>query len=149
MTIKLRGAAALPLASKARKLRKTKTPPSGLPKPPKKGNVVLGKGGKPTVVLSPSQEDDMIQKIHHYIKKFNLHSDSKKPRPQITHQIKGNKRGNVEKRKKTIREEYAPKWREVGRFAYLMGDDRTATLCCDELRPSKPHPAMLDTIQLF
>ena len=57
-------------------------------------------------------------------------------------------RGSSNGEDKSLRE-YPRYWRELGRFAYLLDDMRTATICNDKLRPKNPLPANPVTLALF
>jgi hypothetical protein len=46
-------------------------------------------------------------------------------------------------------DQYRLYWLELGRFAYLIGDIQTATICSDRKRPKDPLPAEPRTIALF
>ena len=107
------------------------------------------KGSFVNCVLTKEEKIDMDKQIEAYIEKNNLHPNPNTPRPQITRMVKGAKNGSTKQTIEGIKKEYRPKWLEVGRFAYLIGDIRTATICSDELRPSKPRPARPETLELY
>lgn len=95
------------------------------------------------------QERLYLAEVRAYIVKYNLHPDVDAAAVQITGTLNGSRRGDREKEMKTIKEEYAPKWNEFSRFAWYIGDVRSAVITCDKLRPTRGQPADPETMHCF
>ena len=108
---------------------------------------------KGTLVCLPFHNGDQerlyLAELKAYIREFNLHPMKEAPVLQITSTINGSRRGDASKELKTIKEEYAPKWNEFSRFAWHVGDIRSAVITCDRLRPTRGVPVDPETMHAF
>ena len=106
-------------------------------RPREEGEVVATK-------LSKEEEIEMESLIKSYI------AEEAMTPPEIDFQytVRFQLRGSSNGEDKSLRE-YPRYWRELGRFAYLLDDMRTATICNDKLRPKNPLPANPVTLALF
>ena len=110
--------------------------------PRPKGSVIA------TPLNNAMERTAMLNELRSYVVKFNL-NPSGAPPATITTTLKGDKRGDREKEIETVQKEYRPKWEEFSRFAWLVGDARSAVICCDAVRPAKAMPADPETLSLF
>ena len=107
-----------------------------------KGSVIA------TPLYNAKERTEMIEELKDYVVEFNLNPAGAPP-ATITTTLKGDKRGDRKKEIETVQKEYRPKWEEFSRFAWLVGDARSAVICCDAVRPAKAMPADPETLSLF
>ena len=109
--------------------------------PNPRGNIIATK-------LDKKETAQMLDDLRDYVTKFNMNPAGLPP-IKVTTTLHGDKRGDREKELETVRVEYRPKWEEFSRFAWRMGDFRSACICCDAVRPAKALPASPETLSLF
>ena len=106
-------------------------------KPRKKGDIVFTK-------LSKEDNEEMEAAIKETIYKYGMQPARMPGENMVTDQLRGSHDGTD----KSL-PQYNKYWGELGRFAFLIGDYITATICHDDLRPADPLPANPNTIGLF
>ena len=105
--------------------------------PRKKGDVVV-------TTLRKEDNDQMESSIISTINKWAMTAPTNDYAHAVTDQLRGSHDGTD----KTL-PQYNKYWLELGRFAFLIGDYITATICSDKQRPKDPLPADPNTVGTF
>ena len=104
-----------------------------------------GSVGQPNYKLNAQEKADKDSKVKAYIRRFFLDTSG---RVKITRTKRGGKKGPQPADRSTL-SDYLLYIRQIGDFAYRIGDFRTCTICDRDLCPKNPHPANPETLILF
>ena len=99
-------------------------------------------------VLATKLTPDLLLQMEREIRNFISNEALTPPTNEYQFTVKFQLKGSANGQDLSLRE-YPQYWAELGRFAFLLGDVRTATICCDKLRPSDPLPADPLTLAIF
>ena len=97
---------------------------------------------------SPTEKDEYLDEMRSFIDYYAMNPGGDPP-VLVTGTLSGSKRGNADEERKSIMTVYAPKWNEFSRFAWRIGDIRSAIMGCDMVRPKKAQPVNPETMHAY